>query len=94
MPSNPFAAVYEMLLQSTQELGNGGDYRLLLVFAQLGEDGQGQDFAIGALGLGEAAIFIAEAVEVRGFPSLRQKKSPGWARIWFGCAENRHGKQN
>ena len=71
-------ALFDYPVSSAQELDNRADYRLLFVLAQLGEGGQGQDFAGGALGFGEAAFFIAEAVEGRGFPPLRQKKSQGW----------------
>ena len=38
---------------------------MLLIFAQLGEDGQGQDFAGGALGFGETAFRVAETLERR-----------------------------
>ena len=48
--------------RSAEKFGDGGDYGLLLVFAQFGEDGQGEDFAGGALGLREAAFFVSETL--------------------------------
>ncbi len=48
---------------SAEEFGDGGDYGLLLVFAEFGEDRQGEDFAGGALGLGEVALGVAEGLE-------------------------------
>src|ERR1035437_6117124 len=50
---------------STQKLGDGGDDGLLFVLAQLGEDGQGQDLSRRSLGLGEAALAVAEALQRR-----------------------------
>ena len=46
-----------------QKFGYGVDYGLLLVFADLGEEGQGEDFAGGAFGFGEGSFRIAEALE-------------------------------
>ncbi len=48
---------------SAEEFGDGGDYGLLLVFAEFGEDGQGEDFAGGAFCLGEVALGVAEGLE-------------------------------
>jgi len=52
-----------LLANSVQEFGNRIYHRLLLVFAEFGEDGQGQDFAGGAFGLGEAAFGVAETLK-------------------------------
>jgi hypothetical protein len=66
-------ALFDYPVSSAQELDNRADYRLLFVLAQLGEGGQGQDFAGGALGFGEAAFFIAEAVEKAGDRHMENK---------------------
>jgi len=46
-----------------EEFGDGVDYGLLLVFAEFREDGQGEDFAGGALRLREAAFSISETFQ-------------------------------
>ena len=42
---------------------DGGDYGLLLVVAQFGVEGKGEDFGSGAFGLGEVSQFVAEVAE-------------------------------
>ena len=57
------ASAWSRLLELAQKLRDGRHHRLLLVFAQLGEDGQGQDFASRTLGFREAAFGIAQALQ-------------------------------
>jgi hypothetical protein len=55
---------------SAQKHGDGADHGLLLVLAQLGEDGQGQDFSGGALGLcgGFGVFFTTLCQQPHGLP--------------------------
>ena len=50
-------------LRSAQKLRDRIDHRLLLVFAQFGEDGQSQHFARGALRFREVAFLVAQALQ-------------------------------
>ena len=50
-------------LRLAEEVGNGADDGLLLVFAEFGKDGQGEDFAGGALCLWEPAFSISKTFQ-------------------------------
>jgi hypothetical protein len=46
-------------------MADGGDYGLLLVVAEFGIEGQGEDFGGGKFGVGEVSGLVAEVAEGR-----------------------------
>ena len=71
--------------QSGVKLPDGFDDGVLLVFAELGVDGEGEDFGGGAFGVGEVAGFVAEGA--RGFLQVERQRVVDFGADFVGGEE-------